>query len=101
MLIEVLIALTLMSVLLALLFSVITSQLKIHVLMSRAKAKAIEWQQVQLRIQDAILGIDGFLYTARLSDEKQPSLIFRFDNGIDPDPAFSGVVQGRLYVDAA
>ena len=41
------------------------------------------------------------LYTQLFPQEKQESLIVSFDNGIDPDPAFSGIVTGRIYLDAS
>ena len=35
-----------------------------------------------------------------MDKEKGISLIVQFDNGIDPDPAFSGALLGRIYLDS-
>jgi hypothetical protein len=39
------------------------------------------------------------LHTKKLPGDKKESLITIFDQGIDPDPAFSGPVLGRIYLD--
>lgn len=43
--------------------------------------------------------MDPFFYTKQFEKETHPSLIAIFDNGIDPDPAFSGPIIGRIYLD--
>jgi hypothetical protein len=40
-----------------------------------------------------------FFFTDFYKKSKNPSLFFVFDNGIDPDPKFSGPVFAKLYID--
>ncbi len=60
---------------------------------------------VQTRLQNILSSIHSdsieasALYTKYIDQEKQLSLIAIFNNGIDPDPLFSGSIIGRLYVD--
>lgn len=59
---------------------------------------------LQTRLQNVLSSIshDSFdtpLYTKQFEKEPYPSLVAIFDNGIDPDPAFSGAVLGRLFLD--
>lgn len=59
---------------------------------------------LQNRLQSILSSIDRsasepFFYTKQFEKEKSLSLIAIFDNGIDPDPAFSGSIMGRIYLD--
>ncbi len=61
-------------------------------------------QHLQTRLQAVLTGIHresaaAPFYTDRIKGEATDSLIAVFDNGIDPDPAFSGPVMGRIYLD--
>lgn len=42
---------------------------------------------------------EGSFYTKQIAKELNSSLIAIFDNGIDPEPAFSGTCLGRIYLD--
>ncbi len=59
---------------------------------------------LQTRLQSVLNAIHynsaEHLYTKSFEKEKCPSLITIFDNGIDPDPAYSGPIIGRIYLDA-
>lgn len=66
----------------------------------KAKSALLERQHVQARLQDLFLTIkESSLYTKKLPGDETESLIAIFDNGIDPDPAFSGPILGRIYLD--
>lgn len=58
---------------------------------------------LQTRMQSILSSVDRSLnnpfYTKQFPKEDHLSLIIQFDNGIDPDPAFSGSVLGRIYLD--
>lgn len=59
---------------------------------------------LQTRLQTILTSIDRgsmdpFFYTKLFEKEKTISLVTIFDNGIDPDPAFSGSIVGRIYLD--
>lgn len=60
-------------------------------------------QQLQSRLQDLFLSIAPdhlpSMYTKIFPPQQKTSLILYFDNGIDPDPAFSGPILGRIYID--
>lgn len=60
---------------------------------------------LQTRLQSILSSIsrataEPSLYTKVFPKEKVPSLVALFDNGIDPDPAYSGSIIGRVYLDA-
>lgn len=62
-----------------------------------------ERQRCQTRLQDLFLSLARDvatpLYTEQFPDEAQESLVAIFDHGIDPEPAFSGEVVSRLFLD--
>ena len=66
----------------------------------KARSALLERQHLQTRLQDLFLTIkESSLYTKKLSGDEKESLIAIFDHGIDPEPAFSGPVLARIYVD--
>lgn len=101
---EILIALSLMTILLSLLFSFMVQSVRVEKKMEKARAVILERQHLQIRIQDLLTTLspqEGLppLYTQTFPKEKGMSLIAFFDYGIDPDPAFSGIVTGRIFID--
>lgn len=68
-----------------------------------AHAAVLARQRIQMRLQDLFMTLSSEqpspLYTLHFPNEKQESLVIRFDNGIDPNPAYSGTVTGKLYLD--
>lgn len=100
---EILIALSLMGILISLLFSFMTQSLRVEKKMERARATVLERQNIQMRLQDVFTSLsiqkDSAIYTQLFPREEKLSLVVTFDNGIDPDPAFSGIVLGRIYLD--
>lgn len=100
-LLEILISLTLMSIILSFLFSAMSRSAQFEVKIQSARTALLERQQLQIRLQDFFLslGTEASFYTMRFSKEKQESLIALFNNGIDPEPAFSGLVRSRIFLD--
>jgi type II secretory pathway pseudopilin PulG len=99
-LIEILISLALMSILLSFLFTAMSRSSHFKAKIDKARSVLIERQHLQIRLQDLFLAIqDASLYTKSLHKEKRESLIAIFDHGIDPDPAFSGPILSRIYLD--
>lgn len=103
-LLEVLIALSLISMLCLFLFSFLKQNLQVEKRMDQARHLILERQNLQTRIQDLVMSVkadtDAYpLYTQVFPKENFPSLILSFDHGIDPDPLFSGGLIGRIYID--
>ncbi len=99
-----LIALSLMTLLLTLLFSFMAQNMKAGKQMEKARFAILERQNLQIRLQDLFTSLSrghsrSPLYTQTFPKEEQESVVFLYDNGIDPDPLFSGVLIGRLYLD--
>ncbi len=103
---EILIGLSLLSVLLSILFSFFTSSAKLQLRLERAENDLLMRQHLQTRLQSILTSIippkslEGqvSLYTLQADKDLDPSLIVTFDNGIDPDPAFSGAILGRIFL---
>lgn len=99
-LLEILIGLTLMSILFAFLFTSMTRSREFETKIEKARSELLERQRFQSRLQDLFLTMKApSLYTKRLLGDKNESLIAAFDHGIDPDPDFSGPVLARVYLD--
>lgn len=102
-LLEILISLALLSILISFLFTSMAQGIKAEVSLSSARKNLLARQRTQSRLQDLFLSITPIhlppLYTKTFPQEKKDSLIVYFDNGIDPDPLFSGPVLGRIYLD--
>lgn len=67
-----------------------------------ARVALLERERLQIRLQDIFLSLEqknGSIYTKKIPKESCSSLVVRFDNGIDPDPMFSGCVLGRIFLD--
>ncbi len=100
---EVLIALSLMATMICLLFSFMVQSSRVEKKMEKARIHILERQHLQIRMQDILTSLAPnasrpSIYTKPFDSEKT-SLIVHFDNGIDPDPLFSGHVIGRIYID--
>ncbi|HSX27121.1 MAG TPA: hypothetical protein VLE89_08980 [Chlamydiales bacterium] len=98
------IALSLTAVLLTFLFSFFVESAKIEKRLETARVEISSRQYLQMRLQSIFSNIDRAsfqapLYTQLFPEEKNASLVATFDNGIDPDPIFSGTVLGRIYLD--
>lgn len=103
-LLEILVALSLMAILLSLLLSFMVQSVKVEARIEKARKVLIQRQNLQIRLQDIFTSLSPgssgrFLYTQKFPKEEFVSLVASFDNGIDVDPAFSGDVIGRIYVD--
>ncbi len=102
-LLELLIALGLMSMLVLLLLSFMKQNLIVEKKMDQTRHLVLERQALQNRIQDLLLSIRSdtasSFYTQIFPKETHPSLILIFDHGVDPDPLFSGSIIGRLFID--
>ena len=103
-LLEILVALSLMTMLLSVLFSFLVQSLRVENKMEKARGLILERQNLQVRMQDIltslrVTGKGAALYTQKFPKEERFSLVTLFDNGIDPEPPFSGAVIGRIYLD--
>jgi len=99
-LLEILIGLALLSLLLTFLFTSLSKSAQFETKIESARSVLLERQRLQARLQDLFLSLrDSSLYTKRFPKEKKESVVAIFDQGIDPDPAFSGSIVGRIYID--
>ncbi len=104
-LLEMLIALSLTAILLTFLFSFFVESARIEKKLDIARMEINHRSHLQTRLQAVFSALDydplGFaLYTQKISREKGMSLIVVFDQGVDPEPAYSGTILGRLFIDA-
>lgn len=103
-LLEILIALSLMATMISLLFSFMVQSLRVEKKMEKARFAILERQNLHIRLQDLLTSLspgNGLpaLYSQKFPKEENESLVVFFDNGIDPDPLYSGIVRGRIYID--
>jgi type II secretory pathway component PulJ len=103
-LLELLIALSLTAILLTILFSFFVETAKLDKKIETARQAIMDRNYLQVKLQTLFSSIDRsanapYFYTQELEKEKTRGLVTIFDNGIDPDPAFSGTIQARLYLD--
>lgn len=90
--------------LLVILFSFMADSARVEKKIERAYSLIVERQNIQLRLQDVFTSLTREkdhkpLYTKKFPGEKCESLVALFDNGVDPDPAFSGAVLSRVFSD--
>jgi type II secretory pathway pseudopilin PulG len=102
-LLEILISLSLLSILLTFLFHSMAQGIKMEERVEQARTILLARQRLQTRLQDLFLTVTPEhlppIYTLVFPDEKKASLVVYFDHGIDPNPTFSGPVLGRIYLD--
>jgi hypothetical protein len=101
---ELLIALSLTAILLTFLFSFFVESAKLEKKLEKARIAINERSYLQTRLQNVLCLVDQgsispYFYTKVFEKEKQLSLVTIFDNGIDPDPLFSGPINGRVFMD--
>jgi hypothetical protein len=93
-----------MMTLLTFLFSFFVESAKIEKKLDKARMCMTARAHLQTRLQLVFTSIDksaleSYFYTKMLGKEPHLSLIVLFDNGIDPEPSFSGTVLGKIYLD--
>ena len=99
-LLEMLIALSLTAILLTFLFSFFVESARIEKKLDTARMAITNRAHLQTRLQTIFSSLGGEgLYTKQFEKEKMKSLVATFDNGIDPDPAYSGTIIGRVFLD--
>lgn len=108
-LIETLIAVSLLSILLVIIFGFFRELSILSVATDQQQKESFQLRYLDTRLQHVFERIVNeretsrtfFFYTQPENSafSSSPSLIFTFDNGIHADPLFSGDVLGRLYLD--
>lgn len=98
-----LISLSLTALLIVFLFSFFVQNAKIENKLDTARMSAIRRGYLQTRLQTVFTsihrGTNESFYTKTFDKDKQPSLVVQFDNGIDPEAAFSGTILGKIFID--
>lgn len=71
--------------------------------LDQARQEVLARQYAQTRLQTVFEGIDRSrqapAFYTETSEEKEKSLRAVFNQGIDPDPAYSGSVEGKIFLD--
>lgn len=93
-----------MTTLITFLFSFFVQSAKIEKKLDTARMCTNFRGHLQTRLQTVFTSVDrsavdSYFYTKLLGKEPHLSLIVLFDNGIDPDPSFSGTILGKIYLD--
>lgn len=93
-----------MAILLVLLFTFMANFGRIEKKMEESRIAILERQNLQIRLQDLFSSISRSplypsFYTQPFPKEEADSLVILFDNGVDPDPEFSGTLLGRIFLD--
>ncbi|HSW72545.1 MAG TPA: hypothetical protein VLG44_03960 [Chlamydiales bacterium] len=96
-LIEVSISLFLLAILLSFLFTFLSQTVKTKVKMANAKSYVLDRQHLSMRLNQVFSAVQTGFYTEE--EKGHPALSFIFDNGIDPEPSFSGPVRGKLFLE--
>lgn len=99
------IALSLTAILLTTLFTYLIEYAKIEKKVDIARLEITNRSHLQTRLQSLFTSVDQsslnpYFYTKTFEKEKILSLVTIFDNGIDPDPAFSGSIIGKIFLDS-
>jgi hypothetical protein len=97
-LLEVLIGLSLTAIILTSLFSFFVESVRLEMKLEKAREEMVARGNLQTRLETVFIG-SSRLYTDKSTQKKDKKLLLEFDNQIDPDPAFSGMIHGALYVD--
>jgi hypothetical protein len=90
--------------LLSLLFRFLVSYAIIEKKIEVAQTTLLERERVQEKLESIFTSIEPAgienpsFYTLQFPDEKSTSLVFLYNAGVDPNPAFSGPNTGRLYL---
>ncbi len=105
-LLEMIIAMGLVSILLTTLLGIYSQIDETHVLVDKVRQENFNLRYVQSHLAAVITEIlppsadDFYFYLdPQHAGTKGPSLVFTYDNGVDLDPDFASDVIGRLYVD--
>jgi hypothetical protein len=108
MLLEMTIAIGLTAVLLAILFRFLVSNAKFERKVDLASAIVLERERIVERLDTVLTNLQPLdtggplFYTAQFPDDSiAQSLVVSFNAGIDPDPEYSSIVTGRIYVTEA
>jgi type II secretory pathway pseudopilin PulG len=103
-LLELMVALVLASILLSVLFRFFAGSVKLEQKISEVRKHLYSRQNLQTRLSFVFQSISPRPTTTTASSfftlNDQAGLVAIFDNGVDPNPIFSGPILGRLYIDA-
>ncbi|MBF8263884.1 MAG: hypothetical protein HW387_1549 [Parachlamydiales bacterium] len=105
-LLEMIIALGLTAILLSVLFRFFAGSVRMDQKVDTARTQLYQRQHFQMRMATILNSMvprssmsppkGSSFYTV---DEKMPGFITIFDNGIDPDPLYSGPILGKVFLD--
>jgi hypothetical protein len=96
-LLEILIGLSLAGILLGFLFVFTVQNARGQKKTETARTISLTRTGFQTRMQDIFLALDLKVPSPFYTEEGK--LIFIFDQGVDPDPAYSGTIRGKLFLD--
>lgn len=101
---EILVALSLMGMLITFLFSFLMQSMKVEKKIETVRHLMMERQHLHIRLQDLFTslystGSDCSFSSFYDAKEKRRGISFYFDHGVDPDPAFGGFLEGKVFLD--
>lgn len=106
-LLELMVALGLTAILLSVLFRFFAGSVRIDQQIDQARSVLFQRQHLQTRLSMIFTSVvprsslsnstGSSFYTL---EENSPGIVIVFDNGIDPEPLFSGPVLGKIFIDA-
>ncbi len=100
-LLEILIGLSLISLLFSFLFSAFRQTIEWNEKAEKARISLLEREHCSARLQNFFLSLtNSSLYTEELPGEKTKGLIATIDHGLDIDPLFSGTVLAKIHLQA-
>lgn len=91
-LLEFMIALVLLGVITAFLFSSYRDLSLTTATLQKEREEILQRQKLQLRLSQVLSHLTKI-------ETKDRSYLFRYDNQTDPDPLFCGILEGSLYID--
>ncbi|NGX27991.1 MAG: hypothetical protein K940chlam1_00163 [Candidatus Anoxychlamydiales bacterium] len=102
-LIEVIVSLFLITIIMSFLFGYFSKITKVEKNIEDMKVIVFEKNHVHIRLNhifsQIVSGIDEPFNSEYENDSSNLSLNFCFDNGVDPDPIFSSIQRGKVFVD--
>jgi hypothetical protein len=83
---------------LTILFTFLVESTKVEKKIDYARNAIGERGETQTRLQTIFSTVDRVIHT-EINRKGKRELLFEFDHGIDPEPLFSGKLNGKLWVD--
>lgn len=102
-LMELMIGLSILSLILGMIFSTLYQETVLNRRIEKIERETMSTIEIQQRLDKVFANVIPMDHTSKnrsiYSSEDRKSVFVFFDNGIDPDPTYSGVVKGSVGLD--